>query len=142
MSTLLQFGSFTFELRGVSPRRVTRFDEWRWPSTERLSGENAIQFLGRGPGELTIEAVLFPRHRAGHSETAIDALRTVGDAGMPMPLIRGDMRMLGWYGLGSIETDESYLDRLGRPGMVSLVASLTRYGRDGPGAGGLSFFGI
>jgi len=142
MSTLLQFGAFTFQMRGVSPKRVARYDEWRWPSTERLSGENAVQFLGRGPGEATIEAVLFPLHRAGHRETAIEALRAIGDAGTPLPLIRGDMRMLGWYGLASVETDETYLDRLGRPGMIALIATLTRYGADGPGGGPLSFFGV
>lgn len=143
MSTLLRFGTaFGFEMRGVSPKRITRYEEWRWPSTERLSGENAIQFLGRGPGEMTIEAVLFPLHRVGHSERAIDVLRAVGDAGTPLPMIRGDMRNLGWYGLGSLETDDTYLDPKGRPGMVALVASFVRYGKDGPGAGGISFFRV
>lgn len=141
MSTLLQFGPFTCELRGVAPRRITRFDEWRWPSTERISGDNALQFLGRGPGEFTFEAALFPRHRAGHKESAIDALRAIGDAGTPLPLIRGDLKMIAWYGLASVETDETYMDRLGRPGMVALIATLTRFGRDGPGLGGISFFG-
>ncbi|MCW5712750.1 phage tail protein [Shinella sp.] len=140
--SLMQFGPFKFEMRGVSPRRVTSLDEWRWPSTERLSGESAIQFLGRGPGELTMEAVLFPLHRAGHSENAIDRLRMLGDTGAPLPLIRGDWRMLGWYGLASIEQDHSYLDQRGRPGMVALLGSWTRFGADGPGGGVSGFFGL
>lgn len=140
--SLMQFGPFAFEMRGVSPRRVTSMDEWRWPSTERLSGESAIQFLGRGPGELTMEAVLFPRHRAGHSEAAIDVLRAIGDAGVPLPFVRGDWRMMGWYALASPEQDHTYLDRAGRPGMVNLLASWTRFGATGPGGGISGFFGL
>ncbi|MCQ4630951.1 phage tail protein [Shinella sp. CPCC 100929] len=140
--SLMQFGGFKFEMRGVSPRRVTSLDEWRWPSTERLSGESAIQFLGRGPGELSMEAVLFPLARSGHSESAIGRLQAVGDAGIPLPFIRGDWRMLGWYALTSIEQDHSYLDQRGRPGMIGLLASWSRFGADGPGGGLTGFFGL
>jgi hypothetical protein len=141
MSVLLQLGGFTFEMSGVAPRAITRTDEWRWAETERLSGANALQFLGRGPGEMTLEAVLFPRHRGGHSEVAVDALRIIASQGVPLPFIRGDYRMLGFYVIGMIEEDHAYIDRHGRPQMLSLIITLRRYGLDGL-TGFSALFGI
>lgn len=141
MTVLLQLGGFTFEMSGIAPRAITRTDEWRWAETERLSGDSALQFLGRGPGELTLEAVLFPQHRAGHSESAIDALRIIAGQGKPLPFIRGDYRMLGFYVVGAIEEDHAYIDRRGRPQMLSLIVTLRRFGLSG--SGGLSsIFGV
>lgn len=128
---LLQFGPYQFKMRGLAPHLIVRYDEWRFGETERLSGEHALQRLGRGPGEITLEATLFPRHFDGHSETHVDALRALGNSGRPQPLIRGDMKMLGFYVLTSLEEEGAYMDQRGRPGRDGLLIGLRRYGSGG-----------
>jgi len=137
---LFQLGSFTFELRTVAPHALTRADAWRWEETPRLSGEAALQFLGRGTGEMTLEATLFPGRITGHDEASVDRLRAIGDAGQPLPLIRGDFRMIGWYSIVGIEEDHTFLRRTGRPGRAAVILSLLRFGSDGPGTGVLGYF--
>lgn len=128
---LIQLGSFQFRMRGLAPHLITRYDEWRFGETERLSGEHALQRLGRGPGEITLEGTLFPRHMVGHSEQNVDALRAMGDIGLPMPLIRGDMKMLGFYVLASLEEEWEYMDQRARPGKDSILVGLRRHGSGG-----------
>lgn len=137
---LFQLGSFTFEMRTVAPHALTRADSWRWEETPRLSGESALQFLGKGPGELTFEATLFPGRVAGHQEASIEAIRAIADAGQPLPLVRGDLRMVGWYSIVGIEEDHTYMDRAGRPRRAGVILSLLRFGADGPGTGVLGYF--
>lgn len=137
---LLQLGSFTFQMRTLAPHSVTRSDQWRWEETPRLSGEAALQYLGRGTGEVTLEATLYPGRLRGHDEATVDRMRAIADAGKPLPLIGGGLRMLGWFVIVSVEEDHTYLDARGRPGRDGVVISLLRYGSDGPGTGVLGYF--
>jgi|GEM_PF-4081600 len=131
--SLLRFGGFTFRVFGLAPHLIARYDEWRWAETERLSGEHALQFLGRGPGEMTLEATLFSQHLSGHKQLHVDQLRSVGDSGTPYPMISGDYKALGWYALTSLESEHTYLDLRGRPRKDGLLIGFRRFGRDGPG---------
>lgn len=137
---LFQLGSFTFELRSLAPHLFSRADAWRWEETPRLSGEAALQYLGRGTGELTLEATLFPGRLTGHDDATVETIRAVASAGLPLPLIRGDLRMIGWYSITSVEEEHTYLDRAGRPRRAGVVLSLLRFGSDGPGTGVLGYF--
>lgn len=137
---LFQLGSFTFSMRSLAPHALTRADSWRWQETPRLSGETALQFLGRGPSEMTLEATLYPRFLAGHNEASVEAVRSIADAGQPMPLIRGDLMMIGWYSLAHIDEDHTYLDRMGRPRRNEVILTLLRFGSDGPGTGTFGYF--
>ncbi|MCK9549643.1 phage tail protein [Aquamicrobium sp.] len=137
---LFQLGTFTFHMRSLAPHLLSRADMWRWEETPRLSGEAALQFLGRGAGELTLEATLYPGRLTGHDDTTVETIRTIASAGQPLPLIRGDFRMIGWYSIASVEEEHSYMDRSGRPRRAGVILSLLRFGAEGPGTGVLGYF--
>lgn len=137
---LFQLGSFTFEMRTLAPHIIGRSDSWRWEETPRLSGETALQYLGRGLSELTFEATLYAGVLKNHSENGLETLRSLADAGQPLPLIRGDFRMIGWYSIVGIEEDQAYIDRSGRARRNGITLSLLRFGSEGPGTGQLGYF--
>lgn len=142
--SLLQFGPFTFEMRALAPHKTGSRREWRWSDTERLSGENALQHLGRGPADFSLEATLFPERYGAHSTAQLTLLEAIGDQGQPQPLIRGDLSFVGWYAIVSLEAGDSYIDRRGRGRMVEVSAEFRRFGADGPGpsVGGASLVSV
>lgn len=132
---LFRLGQFTFKMRSIAPHRLNRSDSWRWAETERLNGEAALQYLGRGAGEISLEATLYPFFIKGHSTGSIDQLRSLANAGLPMPLILGNGRSVGFYTISGIDTDEGYFTKNGSPRQVHVTLNLMRYGSSGGGSG-------
>lgn len=136
---LFRLGRFTFQLNGLAPHAKAHSRSWRWPETERLSGETALQYLGRGPGEITLEATLFPFFMKGHQNGSVGDLEALADRGAPMPLITGTGRAIGYYAITHLDSEESYFTRAGEPRRNAVTLTLARFGDTGSGrgAGGL-----
>ena len=57
---LFQLGDFQFDLPNGVPQSLDRTAEFRWEQQDRLLRDPALQFMGPGAQEITLDGVLLP----------------------------------------------------------------------------------
>jgi len=128
---LFQLGSFQFDLPNGAPQTLERTAEYRWESQERLLRDPAVQFLGPGGQEISLEGVLFPGFSG--KQTTVETLRELAAQGKPQMLTDGLGRVYGKWAIRSLREGLSTFAPGGGARQISFNVSLTRYVEDDPG---------
>ncbi len=128
---LFQLGSFQFDLPNGAPQTLERTAEYRWESQDRLLRDPAVQFLGPGGQEISLEGVLFPGFSG--KQTTVETLRELAAQGKPQMLTDGLGRVYGKWAIRSLREGLSTFAPGGGARQISFNVSLTRYVEDDPG---------
>lgn len=128
---LFQLGSFQFDLPNGAPQTLERTAEYRWESQDRLLRDPAVQFLGPGSQEISLEGVLFPGFSG--KQTTVETLRELAAQGKPQMLTDGLGRVYGKWAIRSLREGLSTFAPGGGARQISFNVSLTRYVEDDPG---------
>lgn len=128
---LFQLGSFQFDLPNGVPQTLDRTADFRWESQDRLLRDPAVQFLGPGDQQITLDGQLFPGFSG--RQTTIETLREQATKGEPQMLTDGLGRVYGKWAIRSIREGLSTFAPGGGARQISFSVSLVRYVEDNPG---------
>lgn len=78
---MMALGSFRFGVNRANYQSFTRSASWRWEEQPRLGRRPALQYLGPGTEEITLEGVIYPHFKGGLRQ--IELMRLVASAGQP-----------------------------------------------------------
>jgi phage protein U len=136
---IFQLGSFQFDLPNGVPQSLDRTADYRWETQDRLLRDPAVQFLGPGSQEITLDGVLFPGFSG--RQTTVEALRTLAAEGKPQILTDGLGRNYGKWVIRQVREGLSTFAPGGGARQITFNVSLLRYVDDNPGqaASPLSF---
>ncbi|MEN9489689.1 MAG: hypothetical protein RJA63_138 [Pseudomonadota bacterium] len=128
---LFQLGSFQFDLPNGVPQTLDRTAEYRWEGQDRLLRDPAVQFLGPGSQEITLDGQLFPGF-SGRQST-METLRELATQGQPQMLTDGLGLVYGKWAIKQIREGLSTFAPGGGARQIGFSISLVRYVEDNPG---------
>ena len=125
---MMALGVFRFGVAGADYQSLRRKAEWRWASADRLGRKPALQYLGPGAQEITLEGVVYPHFRGGLRQ--VELMRAQAGLGRPLMLTDG----LGWvfdrWVIVKVEETRSVLMGDGTPQKIEFRVTLRAYGED------------
>lgn len=131
-TVMLQLGRFQFGIATAAYQELQRTTEWRWPSQDRFGKLPTLQFTGPGSDTITLPGVVFPEWNGGVVQ--LDAMRALGDAGTPHPLVGGDGASLGQWVVESVDEGQTVFAANGVPRRMDFTVSLRRFPDEGAAA--------
>lgn len=127
-AVMMALGAFRFGVNRASYQSFTRAAAWRWEAQDRLGRRPALQFLGPGIEEITLEGEIYPHFKGGLRQ--VEMMRLVASAGQPLMLVDG----LGWvwdrWVITSIEETKTVFLADGAPRKIEFNVTLQAYGSD------------
>ena len=125
---MMALGAFRFGVNRANYQSFTRSASWRWEPQDRLGRNPALQFLGPGTDEITLQGVIYPHFRGGLRQ--VELMRFVANAGQPLILVDG----LGWvwdrWVITSVEETKTLFLADGAPRKIEFSVGLKAYGSD------------
>ncbi len=125
---MMALGGFRFGVNRANYQHFSRAASWRWESQDRVGRRPAMQFLGPGIDEITLEGVIYPHFKGGLRQ--VEMMRLVADQGQPLILVDG----LGWvwerWVITAVEERKSLFMSDGAPRKIEFTMSLMAYGSD------------
>ena len=126
---MMSLGSFQFELETLAHQKLVYSQSWRWPEQARITRDSALQYVGRNPGEIDLDGVIYPTYKGKLSD--IETLRSLADEGKPKLLVDGMGRVLGkWVIVEVGDTRTVFVDD-GRARKIEFRIKIKYYGEDG-----------
>jgi phage protein U len=127
---LFQLGSFQFDLPNGVPQTLDRTADFRWESQDRLLRDPAVQFLGPGQQEITLDGQLFPGFSG--RQTTMETLRELAVKGQPQMLTDGLGKVYGKWAIRQLREGLGTFAPGGGARQISFTISLVRYVEDNP----------
>lgn len=125
---MMALGAFRFGVNRANYQTFTRSASWRWEAQDRLGRAPALQFLGPGTDEISLQGVIYPHFRGGLRQ--VELMRFVANAGQPLILVDG----LGWvwdrWVITSVEETKTLFLADGAPRKIEFSVGLKAYGSD------------
>lgn len=131
IGVMMGLGAFRFSLQTAAYQTLTRSDEYRWETMERIGRSPAMQFVGPGSTTITLEGTIYPHFYSGFAQ--IDEMRASASAGLPLPLVSGHGRIFGLYVIMKVDETQTIFFSNGAPRKQEFVLELKSYGADGLG---------
>lgn len=127
-SFLMALGDYRFSLGTAAYQSLRRSTEYRWATQERLQRRPALQYLGPGTDEITLEGTVYPFYRGGLGQ--IDEMRRIAYAGTPLSLVDGRGFAHGRWVIRRIEETQRYFLPNGAPRRIDFSLRIAAYGED------------
>lgn len=125
---MMALGGFRFGVNRANYQNFTRAAQWRWQAQDRVGRRPALQFLGPGSDEITLEGVIYPHFKGGLRQ--VELMRLVADQGQPLIMVDG----LGWvwdrWVIASVEERKALFMADGAPRRIGFSIGLLAYGAD------------
>jgi phage protein U len=125
---MMALGAFRFGVNRANYQTFTRSASWRWEAQDRLGRNPALQFLGPGTDEISLQGVIYPHFKGGLRQ--VELMRFVANAGQPLILVDG----LGWvwdrWVITSVEETKTLFLADGAPRKIEFSVGLKAYGSD------------
>jgi phage protein U len=128
---LFQLGNFQFDIPNGVPQTLERTAEYRWENQDRLMRAPAVQFLGPGTQEITLDGVLFPGFSG--KQTTVETLRTLAEKGEAQMLTDGNGRVWGRWVIRNLREGLGVFAPGGGARQITFSVTLMRYVEDNPG---------
>lgn len=123
--TMMRFGLLRFSIATAAYQEMTRSTAYRWARQERIGTNDALQFTGLGPDQISLRGVIFTSFAGGTGQ--VDRMRLQAAIGVPLPLISGTGRVLGFWCAEAITEGQSTFVAQGVPLAQTFDLQLTRY---------------
>ena len=125
---MMALGAFRFGVNRANYQQFSRAASWRWQAQDRVGRRPALQFLGQGSDEITLEGVIYPHFKGGLRQ--VELMRLVADQGQPLILVDG----LGWvwerWVIAAVEERKSLFMADGAARKIEFTMQLMAYGSD------------
>lgn len=125
---MMALGAFRFGISRANYQTFTRSASWRWEEQPRLGRRPALQYLGPGAEEITLEGVIYPHFKGGLRQ--VELMRLQASAGQPLILVDG----MGWvwdrWVITGVEERKSLFMADGAPRKIEFTTTLKAYGSD------------
>ena len=128
MSIMMALGTYRFSIATSAYQQLQRTIAYRWQSQARIGNDPAMQFVGTGAEQISLEGVIYPHFKGGLGQ--IDGMKAAADEGKPLLLVDGLGNVLERWVITQIsETREVFL-KDGVPRKITFQMSIVRYGED------------
>ncbi len=128
---MMQLGSYVFAVDAASYQRLQRATSWRWQAIERIKAAPAMQYMGAGRDEITLDGVMYPAQGLGDL-SQMDAMRAEAAKGTPLNLIAAPDdtggSVHGKWCITRIEQEDTLFLRGGQPQKIKFRVQLVAYG--------------
>lgn len=114
---MMIYGGFAFMLPTVPYQSLVRQSGWRWPEQEVVGAMPAMQFTGATAETIDLTGTLVPGFTGGRIE--LEALRQLGNLGLPLPLVTGTGLFLGMWVMTSLRESQDVHFSDGTPRRMS-----------------------
>jgi phage protein U len=121
---LASLGQFVFSLSTLAYQELQRRTSWRHPSTSRVGGRPARQFLGAGDDSITLTGLLAPDQIG--KLASLTELRKMGDEGEAYALVDGAGSVYGAFVIEGLDESQSLHQKDGTPRRIEFTITLTR----------------
>ncbi len=125
---MMALGTFRFGVNQANYQTFSRTASWRWEAQDRVGRRPAMQFIGPGADDITLEGVIYPHFRGGLRQ--VEMMRLVANQGQPLILVDG----LGWvwerWVITSVEERKSLFMADGTARKIEFTMTLSAYGSD------------
>lgn len=128
---IFQLGSFQFDLPNGVPQSLDRTADYRWETQDRLLRDPAVQYLGPGSQEISLDGILYPGF-SGRQAT-VEQLRTLAAQGKPQTLTDGLGRNYGKWVIRQVREGQATFAPGGGARQITFHLALLRYVDDNPG---------
>ncbi len=129
---MLQLGEFQFGINTAAFQKLSRTNEWRWPSQDRFGNPPVLQYIGQGAETITLPGVIYPEWRGGFGQ--LDAMRAQAGQGQPLTMIDGRGQLMGKFAIERIEESQSVFADAGAPRKQEFTIQLRRFFETGQAA--------
>jgi phage protein U len=123
--TMMLFGPYRFALDRAAYQTLERSSSYRWARQERIGSNDQLQYTGPGPETISLTGVVYPHFAGGLGQ--IDRMRVTAALGVPLPLISGSGKVLGFWCVEQIAEGQTYFERGGAPLRQEFTMDLVRY---------------
>jgi phage protein U len=128
---LYRLGGVTFEVAPLNTHEISRTAGADFAEKPVLGRRPELEFVGPGAEEWSFSGSVFPARFGGEENLAsLDAAR---EAGLPLPLVRGDGVPHGWFVISGLRDTRKFLDARGVPQQIEYELSLKRSDPAEPG---------
>lgn len=125
---LFQIGPLTLDTRPFSAESFGRSAGADRAVKAVMGGIQPREKMGEGDDTITISGQLLPMRLGGLTE--LDLAYSLAEAATPLPVMRGDGRMFGWYEIDKVSDQHTDLGRFGVGFVVRYTLTLTKVGAD------------
>jgi phage protein U len=125
VEVMMQLGLFQFSIDDATYQRLSRSTEYRWARQARIGTNDALQFTGYGPETIELEGVIYPHFRGGLKQ--VDRMRTQASLGLPLPLVSGIGKVLGYWVVEGITEGQEVFASQGVPHRQDFTMRIARY---------------
>lgn len=132
IDVMMMLGAFMFSIDTAAYQELTRTNHYRWPSQERVTREEALQYVGPGAERIGLKGVIYPHYKGGLHQ--IQLLREEAALGVPLLLVDGNGWFWGKYVIKRIEETRTVFFADGTPRKIEFCLDLKLYGDDAYGA--------
>ena len=122
---MMALGVYRFALDTAAYQALERRASYRWASVDRIGAAPARQYVGPGGEAMTLDGVIYPSFAGGLGQ--LDRMRLSAGLGVPLPLIEGRGRVLGFWVIVSVEEGQTIFAAGGVPQRVEFGLELERY---------------
>lgn len=126
--TMMALGAFRFALSASGYQNFAREAQYRWEPQDRVGRAPAMQFLGAGSDQITVDGVIYPQFAGGLYQ--VNLMRATAGLGRPLLLVDG----LGWcwkrWVITAVTERRSVFMANGAPLKVEFSMTLQAYGED------------
>lgn len=128
---LLGLGPFIFYATWPSFNKLKHKVPIRWVGQERIGRRPAMQFLGPGEEEVTLEGVFYPQALGGLE--MLIAMQEAARQGVICDLVAVTGEVFGPWVIKEVANENQFFTPTGSPRKVDFTINLHAYGDDGLG---------
>lgn len=125
---MMALGGLRFGVNQPSYQTFSRQASYRWAALDRLGRAPALQYLGPGADEITLDGVIYPHFKGGLRQ--IEVMRLMARQGEPMILVDGLGWVWEWCVITAISETKTHFLPDGAPRKIEFSVSLQAYGAD------------
>ena len=128
MSVMMALGNYRFALESAAYQQLQRTINYRWQAQNRIANDPAMQFIGAGQEQISLEGVIYPHFRGGLGQ--IENMKLSADQGEPLLLVDGLGQVWQRWVITQIEETREVFLKDGVPRKITFRLSIVRYGED------------
>lgn len=125
---MMALGTFRFGMFSGAYDQFSRSASYRWNNVDRIGREPALQYLGPGTTEISIEGLILPHFRGGLGQ--VDRMCAQAEAGDPMMMVDGLGKVWKWWVIVRVDDRRSHMIRDGAARKIEFSMTLKSYGGD------------
>ena len=122
---MMALGPYRFSIASAAYQSLQRRAAYNWSSIERIGASPARQYVGPAGETISLEGVIYPSFSGGLGQ--VDKMRLTAGLGLPLPLIEGRGRVLGFWSIIGVDEGQTIFERGGAAQRIEFGLELERY---------------